>query len=79
MPLVITAEPRLDAGVVTLHADSATLAGRPLDPAASAVAGALSREHRQLPPLPLGLSPTGVTAGPDGTTAHAKARGVTLA
>ncbi|MFF3838451.1 LmeA family phospholipid-binding protein [Streptomyces sp. NPDC001930] len=78
MPLVITAEPRLDAGVVTLHADSATLAGRTLDPTAPAIAGALSRGHRQLPPLPLGLRPTEVTVGPDGITAHAEARRVNL-
>ncbi|WP_406865203.1 DUF2993 domain-containing protein [Streptomyces sp. HUAS MG47] len=78
MPLTIIAELRLDAGAVTLQADSAALAGRLIDPAAPAIDKALSERRRQLPPLPLGLKATTVTVGPDGITAHARARRVDL-
>ena len=78
MPLIITAELRLDAGAVTLHADSAALAGRPIDPTAPAIGRALSKQRRQLPPLPMGLKATAVSVGADGVTAHAHAQGVDL-
>ncbi|MEV0414358.1 DUF2993 domain-containing protein [Streptomyces sp. NPDC050448] len=78
MPLVITAELRLDAGAVTLHADSAALAGRPIDPAAPAIDRALSERRRQLPPLPMGLEATAVSVGSDGVTVHARAHRVDL-
>lgn len=78
MPLVITAGLRLDAGTVTLHADGAALAGRPINPAAPAIDRALSEHSRQLPPLPLGLKATAVSAGPDGVTVHAHAQHVDL-
>ncbi|MFE6844787.1 DUF2993 domain-containing protein [Streptomyces sp. NPDC057686] len=74
MPLVITAEPRLDAGAVTLSADSASLAGRPIDPATPAIGRALSERSRPIPPLPLGLEPTAVSVGSGGVTVHARAR-----
>ncbi|MFG2334060.1 LmeA family phospholipid-binding protein [Streptomyces sp. NPDC048604] len=78
MPLVITAELRLDAGAVTLRGDSATVAGRPIDPTAPAIERALSERRRQLPPLPLGLKATAVSVGADGVTAHAHAQRVDL-
>ncbi|MFF1491952.1 DUF2993 domain-containing protein [Streptomyces sp. NPDC058304] len=74
MPLVITAALRLDAGAVTLSADSASLAGRPLDPATPAIGRALSERSREIPPLPMGLEPTAVSVGPGGVTVHARAR-----
>ncbi|WP_369776984.1 DUF2993 domain-containing protein [Streptomyces sp. R33] len=73
MPLVITAELRLDAGAVTLSADSASLAGHPIDPAAPAIARALSERSREIPSLPMGLEPTAVSVGPGGVTVHARA------
>ncbi|MEU8773385.1 LmeA family phospholipid-binding protein [Streptomyces sp. NPDC048606] len=79
MPLVVTAGLRLDAGVVTLHAESATLAGRRLPADTPAIERTLSAQSRRLPPLPLGLTPTTVTVGPDGVTAHAEAGRVSLA
>ncbi|MEV6399770.1 DUF2993 domain-containing protein [Streptomyces sp. NPDC051907] len=79
MPVVVTAELRLDAGTVTLHADSAAVGDRPIDPAAPIIDRALSKRSRQLPPLPMGLKPTDVSVGPDGVTAHAHAQDVDLA
>ncbi|MFH7595673.1 DUF2993 domain-containing protein [Streptomyces racemochromogenes] len=77
-PLALTADVRLDDGVLTLHAASASLAGRPLDPDGPLITRALAGQARTLPALPLGLRPTGVSADGTGVTVTARARDVAL-
>ncbi len=78
IPLVITARPQLQDNTVTLRAATATLAGRPVDPATPIIAEALAARHWELPALPMGLRASEVTVGPDGITAHAHAERVAL-
>ncbi|MFD8142144.1 DUF2993 domain-containing protein [Streptomyces sp. NPDC059708] len=78
VPLDLTAEVRLEGSVLSLRAESASLGGRPLDPDSPLIAQALARQTRTLPELPLGLRPTGVSAGPDGVTVTARAGNVAL-
>ncbi|MFD9128283.1 DUF2993 domain-containing protein [Kitasatospora sp. NPDC059571] len=76
LPLTVTAEVRLAGGAVTLRPLSASLAGRPMDPADPRLTAAFGAADRTVPPLPLGLVPTGVSVGDDGVTLRAAAKGV---
>ncbi|MFJ8159789.1 DUF2993 domain-containing protein [Streptomyces sp. NPDC096136] len=77
-PFTLTADVRLDGAVLSLHAESASLAGRPLDPGSPLITRALARQTRTLPALPLGLRPTGVSVGAAGVTVTARAGEVAL-
>ncbi|MEV7171629.1 DUF2993 domain-containing protein [Streptomyces sp. NPDC093224] len=75
-PLVLTADVELRAGVVSLRPASASVAGRPVDPANPLIAQALARQTRTLPELPLGLRASGISVGADGVTVSARAEDV---
>ncbi|MFF2195497.1 DUF2993 domain-containing protein [Streptomyces sp. NPDC058157] len=77
-PLALTADVRLVGGVLSLRAASASLAGRRLDPDSPLITRALAAQTRTLPALPLGLRPTGVSAGAAGVTVTARAEDVDL-
>ncbi|MFB9580579.1 LmeA family phospholipid-binding protein [Streptomyces goshikiensis] len=78
MPLVVTAEVGLSGDTVTLEASAATFAGRPLDPANPRIAAAVKEAEREIPDLPLGLEPSGVSVAEGAVTVHARASDVAL-
>ncbi|WP_431683361.1 LmeA family phospholipid-binding protein [Kitasatospora sp. KL5] len=78
LPLDVTAEVRLADGTVGIRPVSATLAGRPLDPADGRFAAVFRDRDRPLPDLPAGLAADAVTVDGNGLTVHARAGRVTL-
>ncbi|MCX4545491.1 DUF2993 domain-containing protein [Streptomyces sp. NBC_01565] len=78
LPLVVTTEVRLSGDTVTLEPTAATIAGRPLDPANPRIAAAVKDAEREIPALPLGLEPSGISVADGAVTVHARADDVAL-
>ncbi|MCU7820695.1 DUF2993 domain-containing protein [Kitasatospora sp. DSM 101779] len=78
LPLDVTAEVRLTGHAVNVRPVTATLAGRPLDPADTRFAAVFQERDRTLPELPIGLAASGVSVDGDGLTVHARADRTTL-
>ncbi|MEU2630142.1 DUF2993 domain-containing protein, partial [Kitasatospora sp. NPDC007106] len=78
LPLEVTADVRLTGHTVTVVPATATLAGRPLDPADTRFAAVFQQRDRTLPELPIGLAASSVSVDGDGLTVHARADRTTL-
>ncbi|WP_240136549.1 LmeA family phospholipid-binding protein [Streptomyces sp. MUM 178J] len=78
MTAEVTADVVLAEGAVALHPVSVSVAGRAVDPSGPLVARAFTGARLPLPALPLGLTPSGVSAGPEGVTLSADAGPVAL-
>ncbi|WP_030276965.1 DUF2993 domain-containing protein [Streptomyces sp. NRRL B-24484] len=78
LPLDVTADVGLSGHTVTVRPVTATLAGRPLDPADTRFAAVFQQRDRTLPQLPIGLAASSVSVDADGLTVHARADRTTL-